>query len=184
MVIDALFLVAMVIAVLKGLQRGFIIAIFSILGWIIGLAAAMKLSAVAAGYISVSVSVGARWLPVISFIIVFILVMAFVRLGAALLQKMIELTMMGWANRIGGVVIYALLYTFIFSIILFFAEQIRLLNAETIEDSYVYAFIKPLGPLVIDGLGKLIPFFKDSFTRLQEFFGGLSEVFPKGTGNR
>jgi membrane protein required for colicin V production len=49
MVIDAIFIVLMILAVIKGFRNGLIVAVFSFLGIIIGLAAAMKFSTVVAG---------------------------------------------------------------------------------------------------------------------------------------
>jgi membrane protein required for colicin V production len=75
---------------------------------------------------------------------VFILVMIVVRIGASLLEKTVELTMMGWLNRLGGVFFYVLLYAFIFSVMIYFAEKVNLLSEETISSSRVYSWIKPL----------------------------------------
>ena len=49
--IDIVFLVALIVAVVKGAMRGIVMALFSFAGWFIGLAAALKLSAVVAVYI-------------------------------------------------------------------------------------------------------------------------------------
>src|SRR5687768_6754595 len=103
MIIDLLFLLAMVFAVIKGFQRGFIIGLFSIIGWIIGLAAAMKLSTVVAGYLDDSTNISAKWLPFISFILVFMLVVFLVQLGASLLHKTAESMALAPLNRLGGV---------------------------------------------------------------------------------
>ena len=48
--IDIVFLVALIVAVVKGAMRGIVMALFSFAGWFIGLAAALKLSAVVAVY--------------------------------------------------------------------------------------------------------------------------------------
>ena len=50
MSIDVLFLLFMILAVLRGLRQGFIIAVVSAVALVIGLAAAIKLSALVAGY--------------------------------------------------------------------------------------------------------------------------------------
>ena len=47
--IDIIFAILIVIAIFKGYRKGFIIAIFSVLAFILGLAAALKLSATIAG---------------------------------------------------------------------------------------------------------------------------------------
>src|SRR5687768_7983369 len=107
MSIDLIYFIVVLIAVFKGLRRGFIIAIFSVIAIIIGLAAAIKLSAAAAIYLNGAVSISSRWLPVLSFIVVFILVVLVVRLGANLLQKTVEIGFLGWLNRLAGAVAYA-----------------------------------------------------------------------------
>ena len=175
MLIDILFLILIVFGAIKGLQRGFIIGVFSIIAIIVGLAAAMKLSTVAAGYIDDSVNVSARWLPVISFIVVFVVVVILVRIGANLLHKTVEIAFLGWANRLAGAILYMLLYTIVFSVLLFFAEQLQLVKQETITESKVYPWVEPLGPFIIDGLGAVIPFFKDMFEELKTFFGNIPE---------
>jgi len=175
MLLDIIFLIFLIAGAIKGLQRGFIIGIFSIIAIIIGLAAAMKLSTVAAGYLDDSVNVSARWLPVISFILVFIVVVVLVRLGANILHKTVEVAFLGWANRVAGAVLYILLYTIVFSVLLFFAEQLQIVKEETIIESRVYSWVKPLGPYIIDGLGAVIPFFKDMFDELKAFFESMSK---------
>ena len=75
MLIDLIFAVILVLAILKGYQRGLVIGLFSLVAVIIGLAAAMKLSTVVAGYIGKAVKVSEEWLPIISFAVVFLIVL-------------------------------------------------------------------------------------------------------------
>lgn len=158
-------------AVFKGLRKGLIVALFSFLGFIIGLAAALKLSTVMAAYIGNNVTISQRWLPFIAFIVVFIIVVLLVRLGARLVQGAVQMVMLGWLNRIGGVVFYILIYFFIFSILLFYATQLNLINPATTEASITYGFLQPLAPKVMDMIGAIIPFFKNMFDELLHFFG-------------
>jgi membrane protein required for colicin V production len=162
-------------ALIKGYRKGLIVAVFSLLAFIIGLAAAMKLSTVVADYIGKAVKVSDRWLPVISFVLVFFLVALLVRWLAAIIQKTIELAMLGWLNRIGGIIVYAILYITIFSVILFYAQQVKLLKPGVINASKTWSFIQPWGPKAIDGFAVVIPFFKDMFTKLEVFFGNISD---------
>lgn len=179
MIIDIVFAIIMVIAILKGYQKGLIIAVFSIVAFIIGLAAALKLSTVVAGWLKDSTSLSAKWLPFISFALVFLGVVLLVRLGAKLIEKSFQAVLLGWVNRLGGIVFYAALYIIIFSIFLFYAEKVQLLKPSTIASSQTYSFIQPWGPKVIDGFGKVIPIFKDMFEDLSNFFGGVSSDLPK-----
>lgn len=174
MFIDIVCLLLLVWAVFKGLRNGLVVAVFSFLAFVIGLAAALKLSTVAAAYIDQNSNISARWLPFIAFAAVFLIVVFLVRLGAKAIEGVLRVAMLGWANRLGGVVLYALIYLFILSVILFYAEQLHLIKPETIKASIVYPYLQPLGPKIINALAYIIPWFRDMFDELEHFFEGLS----------
>jgi membrane protein required for colicin V production len=175
MFIDFIFAVIIILAAVKGYQRGLIVGLFSLVAVIIGLAAAMKLSTVVAGYIGKAVKVSDEWLPVISFAVVFLIVIILIRLGARAIEGMVETVMLGWVNKLAGVLLYAIIYTLVFSVVLFYAEQVKLLQPEMIQKSVTYSFVEPWGPKVIDSLGSVIPIFKDMFGELEHFFEGVAK---------
>jgi membrane protein required for colicin V production len=53
--------------------------------------------------------------------------------------------------------------------------QLNLIKQDTILASRTYSFIEPWGPRAINWLGTVIPWFKDMFQQLKDFFGGVSE---------
>ena len=173
--IDSAFFIIMIIAVLKGFAKGFVVGVFSLIAFIIGLAAALKLSAVVAKHLQDSSGITARWMPLIAFSLVFLVVVLLVNLGARIIKKTISLAMLGGLDRLAGIILYIIIYTIIFSVILFFGEKMMLLKPETIKSSKVYSFVAPWGPAIIDNLGKIVPVFKDMFTQLQSFFQNLGE---------
>jgi membrane protein required for colicin V production len=173
MKIDVLFLLFMVMAVFRGLRQGLIIAVFSALALIVGLAAAMSLSAGVAGWAAANIHLSSRWLPVIAFILVFLVVVIAVRAGARLAEKAIDLALMGWLNKLGGILLYVAVYNIILSVLLFYAVQLHLIGGNTLASSETYPFIRPWGPVVIDEFGKFVPWFEGMFTRLEDFFSRL-----------
>jgi len=128
-----------------------------------------------AGYVGEAVNVSDEWLPVISFALVFIAVVLLIRLGANAIERTVEIVMLGWVNRLGGVLLYAAIYIVVFSVLLFYAEQVDLIRPETIEKSLTYSFIQPWGPKVIDSIGTIIPLFKGMFSELELFFENVSK---------
>jgi membrane protein required for colicin V production len=104
MLIDVVFLILVVLAAIKGMRNGLIVALFSLIGFIVGMAAAVKLSSVAAGYIGQAVNISDRWLPLVAFIVVFVLVVFLVRLGARALEGVVQVAMLGWLNRLFPVI--------------------------------------------------------------------------------
>ena len=179
MILDLVFAVIIILAIIKGYQRGLIVGFFSFVAIIIGLAAAIKLSAVVANYIGKAVKISDQWLPLISFAVIFIIVVLLVRLGANSIQKAVETVMLGWVNRIGGIIFYIAIYTTIFSVILFYAEQIKIIQPATKEKSVTYFYIQPWGPKAINSVGSAIPAFKNMFAGLEAFFGGISQRISK-----
>src|SRR4029079_11961650 len=175
MIIDIAFFFTMVLAIFKGLRKGFILGIFSLLAFIIGLAAALKLSSVVAAYLKDNVVTASRWLPVLSFLLVFIVVILLVGLGARLIKKTIDFAMLGWLDRLGDLVLYIIVNTIIFSVILFFAENLLVLEPQVIAGSVVYKYVVPWGPKVINNLGNIIPFFRGMFIQLESFFESIAK---------
>lgn len=171
--LDIVFAILIIVACIKGYQKGLIIAVFSVVAFIIGLAAALKLSTLVAAWLGNHSSIDAKWLPALSFAIVFLGVALLVRMGAKFIEKTFQMAMLGWVNRIGGMFFYGILYIIIFSIFLFYAEKLQMVSADNVHASQTYRFVQPWGPAVIDGFGKIIPVFKDMFTELESFFESI-----------
>src|SRR5438309_5387952 len=98
MLIDIIFLILIALAVIKGISRGFIVAVFSFFAIIIGVAAAMKFSYLVSNWLQHSFNVEGKWLPILSFLIVLLGVMLLVRLAANAIQAAISMAMLGWLN--------------------------------------------------------------------------------------
>ena len=174
MIIDVIFFILLVLAVIRGISRGLVVAIFSFLAIIIGVAAAMKLSYIVANWLQESFNTGRQWLPIISFLIVLIVVIVLIRWIANLIQKAIDVVMLGWLNKLGGIIFYLLIYLFIYSIFLFYLTKMNFIKPETISASHTYSLVEPFGPKAIDIIGSIIPFFKNIFQQLSDFFGNIA----------
>jgi membrane protein required for colicin V production len=174
MMIDIIIAVLLAVAIFKGYRRGIILAVFSFIAVFVGLAAAMKLSVTVADYLHRN-GMDGKWLSFVSFLLVLVAVGFLVWLAARFIQGLMEKVLLGWANRLAGVVLYAFLYLTVFSVILFYVEKLGLLAPETLSKSVGYPVIKNLGPWLIDNFGKIIPWFKNMFDDLGKFFGGIAE---------
>ena len=176
--IDIIFVVLLIIAIIKGIRKGLVVAIFSIIAYIIGIAAALKLSAVVAVHLQKNITLSLKWLPFISFALVFFVVVILVNWSGKLIEKTFEMAFMGWANRIAGVALYLIFYSIIFRVFLFYTEKINFFEPATIQQSATYPYLRPWAPQVIEGFGKLLPLFKDTFTQLEAFFQNISNKIP------
>ncbi len=174
MVIDVIFLILMILAIFKGISRGFIVAVFSLLAFIIGLAAALKLSATVAKHLHDKMYLDGYWLPFLSFLIVFVCVVLLIRWGAALVKKAASIVFLGWIDTLAGIILYAVIYLMVFSVILFYATRIHLITPEAQAASKTYSYIEPFGPKVMSLVGRVLPFFSHMFSDLSRFFEGVS----------
>ena len=161
-------------AVIKGYSKGLIVALFSLVAFIAGLAAALKLSAVVSVSLQNNWHINSKLLPVLSFALVFIAVVVIIRLGASFIKKTVNLVFLGWVDKLGGILLYAIIYLMIYSVILFYAYQVHFVSADAARESKTFSFIYPFGPTVINGVGNVIPVFKNLFSDLSRFFGSLS----------
>jgi len=92
-----------------------------------------------------------------------------------MIEGALRMATLGWANKLGGILFYFLLYFFVFSIVLFYCAQLHLIKPETIQTSATYPIIYPMAPVILDGLGTVVPIFKNMFGQLENFFDNLSK---------
>lgn len=168
MLLDVIILILLAIAIFKGLKNGLVMAVFSLLGVLLGIAAAIKLSAVTAKKISDTDHV---WLPFVSFLIVFMVVAIAVALVGRIIQKTVSFAMMGWLNKLGGVIFYLMLYILIITVFLFYISNIPGFPEKLTANSVLYKEYQTISPYIITNLDRLFPFFEDAFEELKLFFG-------------
>ncbi|RYZ55675.1 MAG: CvpA family protein [Sphingobacteriales bacterium] len=178
MIIDAIFLVCLLIFLVRGYHKGVVVAIFSVLALFLGVLGALKLSGTIAALLFDNGEKGGRWVPLLSYIIVFVLIVWLVRLGARFIQKSMDAVALGWINRLAGGLLYAFLVCVVFSSLLWLCNKTGMLRPETRDASYVYAYIEPLAPKVFAAAGAVLPFAKHVFEDLSGFFDNVNQRLP------
>jgi len=169
MIIDTMVLVMVVMAIIKGYSRGLIMALFNTLSLIIGLALAIKFSSMVSPLVAEKTGEG-TYAPIVSFGLVFFAAMLVIRLSGKAIEKTFETVKAGFLNRLAGVVLYLTVYMSIFSILLYYFGQMRILSETVVSGSVSYPLIAPWGPAVINTIGFIIPWFQDMFTDLNAYF--------------
>jgi membrane protein required for colicin V production len=169
-VIDIIFFGILFLAVIQGWRKGLILGLFSLICGLIGLAAAVKLSSVLATHMKTGLHLTGRWLPVVAFLIVFILVLLLIRWIGHLLENLINLVLLGWLNKLAGIGLFVILYLSVYSVVLFYGTKTEFISKQAIQSSHFYSLIAPLGPSIIRFITGFIPFGQDMFTTLEGFF--------------
>lgn len=168
--IDIVFLILMALAIWKGYSKGLVVALFSFVGMILGMLLALKCSAVVAVWLGEETKLDAKWLPFLAFLLIIISVYFGVRILAALVQKSLEFAMLGWANRIGGILLYALWYCSLLTLVLFYADKLQLLSADAKANSQFYQFMHGFAKPLLSFIADALPFIKNILQQLSDFF--------------
>jgi membrane protein required for colicin V production len=81
---------------------------------------------------------------------------------------------MGWINKLGGILLYGLLYFSVLSVSLFYLIHSGIIGIGTVESSSFYKYIEPLGSKTVNAVGYIIPIFKNLFIQLNNFFTAVA----------
>jgi membrane protein required for colicin V production len=172
--IDILCCMIVCLAIIQGWRKGLILGLFSMVCGLIGLAAAVKLSSVLATHMKSDLHMSSRWLPVIAFILVFVLALLIIRWAGKLLEKLVQMVLLGWLNKLCGILLFLILYLSIYSIILFYGTKTQVISKQAMDDSHLYSLIAPFGPGVIRFITGFIPVGHDMFNALEGFFDKIA----------
>jgi membrane protein required for colicin V production len=175
MFIDVIALLAIGIALVKGYSKGLIMALFNTISLIIGLAIAVKFSSLIAPWIDEKLQAGPQFTAIFSFALVYGAAIIVIRFLGKSVQKTLETVKMGFLNRAGGMALYLVLYLAVVSVFIYYLEKLGVLDANLIAQSFTYNWLAPWGPTILDGVGNLIPLFKDMFKNMDELFDKISE---------
>lgn len=177
--LDIIFLIFAALYFYKGYKIGFILAVFKLFAYMLGIIIAMQFSATLSAYLFTdSDSLFGRLFPLLSYIILFSATVYAVNMLGRVVQKAFNLPILGLANRLLGGVVYLLLICLIASTFIWLAEKAQLLNADVATTSLTYGYIQPLAPYAFQYIGVIVPFVKDIFGDLRSFFQTLPTPKP------
>ncbi|MSP07191.1 MAG: CvpA family protein [Chitinophagaceae bacterium] len=158
--LDILTGTLLIVAILQGLRNGLIKAILSFFSFFIGLIVAYQLAGWVASVLKQYTKIESHWLPFISFIIVLLVVLFLIRWVSGLLQQTADLLMLGWLNKLLGIVLYGFIYFTIWSALVYFLQILGVLEAEKMKDAYSYSYLQKWWPYCMEKMSHWLPFIK------------------------
>ena len=182
MVLDVVGLLLIILFFIRGYTKGFIVAAFSVLGILLGILCALKLSQSFAAWLLAKGWVTSGWVQIVSYVLLFAGVVIIVNLIAKLIQKAVEGLLLGTVNRIAGGAVYALVSVLLWSTLLWIGGHMHIISAETIAASKSYSWFTRIAPWFFEQVGKLLPVFKDTFSKLENFFDNVNKKIPADVG--
>ncbi len=170
MYIDIILAIVFLVASIKGYQKGFFVSLFSFVGYLLGMFLAIKCSAMLAEKMKAHTGQMEKWYPFLSFVLIMAGTFVIAGLIGKIFKKSAESVMLGWLDRLGGVVLYMCIFGIITSFILFFLCKVGVISNQTSHKSILYPLIEPIAPNLMNFSGKIIPACKGVIDQLNHYF--------------
>ena len=166
--IDFFLIVIVLMAFFLGYRSGLLTALFSLISVFLGVAVAIKFTAITSAWLYTHTEATTPYLPFIVFLVLFIIVVIAVRGLGRLLEELLDALALGWFNRLAGGLLWCVLLLFVYSVFLWFADSAGMITPALKEESYTYVYVQLAAPLILDFFADLIPWFEGMFDVIQK----------------
>ena len=159
-IIDVILLICFIPAVIQGIRKGFISQVISIVSLVFGIWMSARFASAVSTWLAQWITASGQVLEIVAFAL--ILVVVFLVLGALgkLLEATIKLVMLGWLNKLLGVVFALLKTALIVGLVIMAFSSLNktfgLVSPETLGDSILYTPLKKIAYDVFPYLKGLI----------------------------
>jgi len=168
--LDIIILIPLLWFGYHGYKKGLIIEVASLAAFILGLYFAFYFSNFTAGYLKQFFNIQPKYMAAISFIVTFIGVIIIVLAVAKLLEKVINILMLGFLNKLGGAVFGILKGALFLSIIIFIINYFdtgrTIIKPQAVKKSVFYEPVESLAPLLYSKLN--LKNFKEQIPKKEE----------------
>ncbi|MCA6074429.1 CvpA family protein [Fulvivirga sedimenti] len=171
-VLDIVLLVPLIVGAYSGFREGFLHELFSILAFIIGLLAAFKLLHVGIELLRDNFNLDGAWLPLISFVGIFIVVLILTKWVGKALKSVVHATPLGAVDKLAGAVLALFKFALGVSVVLWVLDTFGISLPETwTEGSLLYPYLRPMSEELMSWIAVVLPFANDLFDSLRSEIG-------------
>lgn len=150
--IDIVLVLLLVFSAIGGFKNGLIAEIASLAALILGIWGAIHFSDVTSEFLIENFNLKTDHLNIISFIVTFVVIVILVHIVGNVLSKMVETVMLGFVNKLAGMVFGILRAALILSIVLLIFdkidEDVKILPEKAKAESRMYEPIRNLAPFI------------------------------------
>ncbi len=156
--IDIVILIPVLWGFWRGFMKGAIMEAATLVAFFLGVWGGMHLSEGMAGLIYKWTDSSSPYVPLISFALVFVGILALVFLVAKIVEKIVEKTALTIVNKLLGGIVGTLKFLLILSVLFFVVDlmesTIEIIPKETKDKSLLYRPVAKVAPLLIPGMNK------------------------------
>ncbi len=158
-VVDLILLLIFVPAIIVGIRKGFVRQLAGLIALILGVWAGYHFSSFLSGKLNIWLNTISSFVDILSFTLIFLAVLLGVTLIGHFLSGIIKVALLGWLDKILGVIFAIIKTAFILSIVIYILNSFdsiwSFLPKKNLADSDVYLFLERLAPKVFPYLKNL-----------------------------
>jgi len=151
-VLDIVLLVPIAWYTYKGFTKGLIIELATLVGLLLGIYIAANFSFYTADFLRDKFDLHSQYMNIISFTLTFIGVVILIIIFGKTLEKVVNLLLLSFVNKLAGALFGLLKVAFILSVLIFilstFGVEKTLIDKEMQQKSYLYKPVKSIAPFV------------------------------------
>lgn len=181
MAIDVIFLIVFTYCFYVGYNRGIIRTVFVFASIIIGFVAAAKFTSEMRTILESTFNISPAILPLVAFLLTFLLAMLLIRLLANFVEGIVDAVNLDLINHIAGGVLFCALGVLVYSSVLNFVDEARLLSDQVIKDSTFYIYLKAFPNQFSEVCSGFLPFVSDAWESMMKLFEGLEQDMRQPT---
>ncbi|MBO4230917.1 MAG: CvpA family protein [Bacteroidales bacterium] len=159
-IIDIIIVCCCVPAVIHGLSKGFVSQAFSLVALILGVWLSFKFSNAVGEWLVTYIDLPSTVIHVIAFALIMLVVMLITHLAGKAVEGVLKVVMLGWLNKLLGIVFALLKAVLIIGLVIILFEAINntfpIVPSKTMEESIFYGPVKDLANLIFPYLKELI----------------------------
>ncbi len=159
-ILDIILLICFVPALIQGFRKGFISQVIAIISIIAGVWMSARFATMVSGWLGQYIEGSEQVMKVVAFALIFIAVIAVLAVVGKLLEGVIKLVMLGWLNRLLGVVFALLKAGLIIGLVIMafcsLNNTFQFVSEETLNSSVLFPPLKDLAYSVFPYLKDLL----------------------------
>lgn len=182
MVIDVILIIFTIYGFWVGFSRGIIGTVFTVLSYVFGVLAAMKLSPSVTRLLEEQAGANPLWF-IAGFLLTFVGTMLLLRFIGKSLEGILKSVNINIVNQVLGGTLSAAFMILIFSVLMSFAEASKMVDDETVQTSMSYTYVKEFPKQMKVVYEKAKPIFLTFWDESTEFMDRVEEMTEKTDGN-
>ena len=146
--LDIILLCCFIPGIIRGISKGFLEQALALVGIVLSVWAAFRFSSLVCTWLQPYVNISETTLNVLSFALILIVISLAVLLLAKLLTKVVELAMLGWLDKLLGLVFALAVNALVIGVFIIMFDTLNqkfgLVKPEVLDASVVYTTLRDL----------------------------------------